>query len=172
MPLALITVHRDYLSTWASCSFLPTLREASAAVTPSFPSPRQRPAPSSVFCVHPVWYCIKAIHGSAWTKSNLSQKNGQIWMSFLKLVQRPLTSLKAWTLLRGKTFSPAPTPHPHPQPLAMQDWRLNTGKKMQGPECIAWRSLDCVSCIEKDWFKTEVNSQRSINIYYFNMVYL
>lgn len=33
------------------------------------------------------------------------KKNGQIRMSSLKLVQRPLTSLKAWTLLRGKTFS-------------------------------------------------------------------
>lgn len=40
-------------------------------------------------------------------------------------------------------------PLPPPLPLAMQDWRLNTEKKMHGPGCIAWRSPDFVSRIRK-----------------------
>lgn len=79
-------------------------------------------------------------------QKQFKSKNGQIWMSFLKLVQRPLTSLKAGTLLRGKTLYPQTTT---PLPLAMQDWRLNTEKKMHGPECIAWRSPAFVSRIRK-----------------------
>lgn len=51
MSLGLITVHGDYLSTGVSFSFLPTLGEASEAVTPLFANPRQQLASSSVFCV-------------------------------------------------------------------------------------------------------------------------
>lgn len=73
MSLALITVHGDYLSVefrfhfsqhlekWTRQWLLYFLIHASHLLLP-------------LRFVSSVWYCIKAFHGSGWTKSNLSQK--------------------------------------------------------------------------------------------------
>lgn len=121
MSLALITVHRDYLSMRVSFSFLPTLREVNEAMTPLFPSPR--PATCCFLCVlcHSVWYCIKAIHGSGWTKSNLSQKWTNMDVTYKACsnafdITQSLSTSQEWYAFFFIIF----------YFLAMQDWRFNT----------------------------------------------
>lgn len=69
MSLGLITVHGDYLSTGVSFSFLPTLGEASEAVTPLCPNPRQQAV--LLLCFVPFYMILH--QGNSWRWLNQKQ---------------------------------------------------------------------------------------------------